>query len=420
MSIKKFSIMLITIVLLLLSAGISLALTEDIEIVKEDISPSVVEPGGDLTVSISVWNKGGDVEDVTVELTEDFPFTLKSVSQDLTKAFSLCAGCKITNTYFLTIDHNAVSGIYKLQFLVTQAGAGEKRELDVQVEGEPDVVFDVLNISEDITPNSEFNVLINLKNQGTGVARDIKLISDSNEFIMQGTGLIFVDELAPDESRQLELTFLAGSSLIKDVYSIPIKIEFEDHEGKLYSATQDISVRVVHKAELNLKEVKIEPSKIKPGDDITIQIRIENVGEGDAKNIRVILESEIEGSKESYLGKLEKDDDSPAFFSGRVLSAGEKADTLIINYEDDLGQHSLKQTISYTVRGVSIATIVIIVLVIITLVLSGLLVFSYFYRFCKCHILGKKCPAFKEHVKEVGVAVGALKPKKKEESESSK
>jgi len=401
--------------LFLTSMAYAVEYYEQIEIVKGEISPLAVEPGKNMTLGISVWNRYETPKQLSVKLVEEFPFVLMSSEKNLEENFLLCAGCKTTNNYYLTIDHTAVSGIYKLQFIANDEKNELKDEIDVEVKGISDIVLEVVNINEDITPNSEFEVLLNINNKGTGVARDIKITSDSNQFLLKGTDIISAGEVQAGESEQLKLTFLVGSSVIKDIYAVPLNMEYKDHDGNLHEVTQKLSIRIVNKAKLGIKEVKIEPAKINPGDEITIQVRIENIGDGDADNIMLLLESKIEGNKETYLGRLEKDDDSPAFFSGKIMSSGEKTDTLVITYNDDLGEHEIREQIGYTVRGMSVAGIVIIVLVIIILALAGLLFFFWFFKACKCYIKGKKCPGLKEHVKgSIDSAVKLFKPKNNE------
>ncbi|MFQ5475323.1 MAG: COG1361 S-layer family protein, partial [Candidatus Nanoarchaeia archaeon] len=273
-----------------------------------------------------------------------------------------------------------------------------------------DIVFESSDMTGDITPNSEFSVTLNVRNEGEGVARNIKLVSSSRDFLLKGTDIVSIEEIQSGALREIALTFLAGSSVEKGVYSLPINIQYEDHDGTVHETTQKISVKVIDKAKLSIKDVKIEPSKIRPGDDITVQVRIENVGDGDANNIKMTLESEIEGSKESYIGRLEKDDDSPAFISGTVLSPGEKSDTLVITYEDDLGIHTMNASVNYTVKGVSNSAYIIVGLIVVILALAGILVLTWVYRVCKCAAKGHKCPSFKNHVhKTIENATSAFK-----------
>jgi len=409
---KEIFLNLISVLMVVLMSAISFAALEDVEIVKEEISPQIAEPGQELSVTISVWNKGNEDKDISVELLEENPFTIKSTDQSFPTTFGLCSGCRRSNTYYLTIDSIAVSGIYKLNFIVKEGETGIKKSIDIDIKGKSDLVFDVIDIGDEVTPNSEFQVKLKLKNEGSGIARDIKLKLSSDNFFLEGSDVISLDKLDAGTSKDLTLNLLAGSSIVKNVYAVPVNLDYKDHDGNSRSSTQKLSITVIDKAELNIKEVKIEPVKIKPGTEITIQIRIENVGEGDAENIKLQLVSEIEGNKESYLGRLEKDDDSPAFFSGTVLTSGTKTDKLTITYSDDLGEHTLTEEIKYTVKGISTSTWIIIVLVIVILALVGLLLISYLYRACKCHLQGKKCPMFKQHFNETVEKVkGVIKGK---------
>jgi LPXTG-motif cell wall-anchored protein len=90
-------------------------------------------------------------------------------------------------------------------------------------------------------------------------------------------------------------------------------------------------------------------------------VRLENVGEGEARSVKARLEGlEGSGNKASFLGRLEKDDDAPAVFVFVPEKAGEQAVTLLIQYEDDFGEHQLSEDLTFNVSNQSGNTIPVI------------------------------------------------------------
>ncbi|WP_269851043.1 COG1361 family protein [Methanosarcina horonobensis] len=79
-------------------------------------------------------------------------------------------------------------------------------------------------------------------------------------------------------------------------------------------------------------------------------LRLENVGEGEARFVKARLEGlEGSGSTDAFLGRLEKDDDAPAVFTFIPQKAGEQEVTLLVEYEDDFGDHRLSEDLKFNV-----------------------------------------------------------------------
>jgi hypothetical protein len=126
-------------------------------------------------------------------------------------------------------------------------------------------------------------------------------------------------------------------------------VKYEGLDGQLKSQQERVPIEVKGLAKLNLASLKIEPQNPKSGDEITIEVRVENVGDDDAENAKLVLDSELEGFKTAYLGELEKDDDTPAIFTLKATMAGETVNKLTLTYEDDFGEHILSEEIRFSI-----------------------------------------------------------------------
>ena len=79
-------------------------------------------------------------------------------------------------------------------------------------------------------------------------------------------------------------------------------------------------------------------------------LRLENVGEGEARFVKARLEGlEGSGSTAAFLGRLEKDNDAPAVFTFVPQKAGEQSAILVVEYEDDFGDHQLSENLTLNV-----------------------------------------------------------------------
>jgi hypothetical protein len=86
------------------------------------------------------------------------------------------------------------------------------------------------------------------------------------------------------------------------------------------------------------------------GQQASMILRLENVGEGEARFVKARLEGlEGSGNTEAFLGRLKKDDDAPAVFTFIPEKAGDQEVTLLVEYEDDFGEHQLSEDLTFNV-----------------------------------------------------------------------
>ncbi|MBU0461095.1 MAG: hypothetical protein KJ574_00770, partial [Nanoarchaeota archaeon] len=289
--------------------------------------------------------------------------------------------------YYLVVDANAVSGIYPIKFTATIDGKAKvEKEVSIRVTGVPDLIFESDAVTRLVKPNDIFTADMTLTNIGTGKARNIKVTTSSDDFILLGSGLELIDELKPGRSTNTALEFSVGDEVIPDSYNVPILFDFTDENGAEHNMTQNLGVKLANYGEVYLQNVKTTPSQVNVGEAFTLQVRVENVGTGDAKNVKAVLESSFGGAKEAFIGRLEKDDDAPGIFTLTALGPGNINNKLTITYTDDFGEHEVIEHFSTNV-GIKSKPLglFIAVMIIITLGLAYLL----FFRKHRLHNLEK-------------------------------
>ncbi len=382
---------LLVIVLVFIFSCVSsfaIATIADVNIIAEEVSPEPVEPGHDITVKISIHNGGGETaKNVNVKLDAKYPFYLKGESQGFKEFEDLPVGFSKDNTYYLVVDPRAVSGIYTIKFTATiDERIKVEKEISIRVIGVPDIIFE----SQDggiIKPGDVFLANITLFNIGSGKARNIKLIPQSTKFISLGSGLKIVEELKPDESANILLEFNVGEEVSPDSYNIPIQVAFLDETGAAYEFTENLGVRLANYGEVYLQNWKIIPSNADVGEEFTLQIRLENVGSGDAKNVKAVLQNTMGGNKEIFIGRLEKDEDVPGIFTLAPRLPGRTLNKLTITHTDDFGEHVISEEFSINV-GIASKPVGLIVALIMVGALIGL--YLLFFRNKYYLVLRKK------------------------------
>ena len=119
--------------------------------------------------------------------------------------------------------------------------------------------------------------------------------------------------------RNVELTLLWGSS--------------ENETG--FRGDYNFTVNIISDIpKLTISGVKTNPERVYPNNDIILTIKVENYGEGVAKNVIVKLNNlNFEGVKEAYIGEIGPHQDSPARFVLKSSKQGEKNYNLKMSYE---------------------------------------------------------------------------------------
>ncbi|MCF7860911.1 S-layer protein [Candidatus Woesearchaeota archaeon] len=319
-----------------------------IKLLLEEVTPEPVEPGQDVTVKIRIINEGGETaEDVSVKLNYDFPFYLKTTSDDEEKTKNLCVGCSMDNTYYLTVDADAKSGLYPLTFEIYESDIIIKPTdtIDIKIVGKPDIVLYTNDLKTSVTSGETFDLELKLDNIGTGIARNIKIIPQSDNILMIGSNINLVDELFPESNASLTSEFMIKSTLAPDTYKFPMKLSYLDEQGNAYETTFEIGLNVLEKADVGIQSIKITPTNPTLADEVHMEGILENTGTGNAEKVTIELLTESGKNYKTFVGQLKADDDAPFYFDAKPETIGMQKATLKISYTDDFGSHVFETTL---------------------------------------------------------------------------
>ena len=380
----KYKTILITMMVMILivtcvsaSRAIYDTNTPVISTVAESITPYPVEPGQDFTVQLRVYNDGGERgENISVDFLESEAFFLTGKDDDFNKPFGLCAGCSKDNIFYFTVLPDVKSGEYPLIFKIKERNIIHEEKVFVRVIGQPDIIFEAKVQNDSVMPDSSFDVELIVKNVGTGIARNIKIVPQTTGFVMGNANLIFIDEINPNNSIIKYVNFMVSDSNSPGPQKLEFTLAYKDEKSTAYSLEQSLGVKLLNNVKLDIAAVTTDPNPLEDGEKAIITVRVENLGEGDANNIQVRLGKDgFEGQTKAYIGKLKEDEDAPAVFSLIPSKPGKHELTVIVSYEDDLGTHEISEELELLVLKKSNTNGFILIVIVLALV--GFLAYTF-------------------------------------------
>lgn len=338
----------------------------ELGIVLDKLSPQPVEPGQDFVLSVTLANEGSGVNGVTLKILPDSPIILKNENDRIIDVGNIINYGAVAETYLLHVDSRAVSGAYDIEFRTRWLSNDQQRETNrtfrIMVRGAPQLAISNVTINPElISPQDTFNLMFSVSNEGTGIARDVQVstVTSGLPFVPVGADTKIIKKLDPNESERLSYRIQVKDKAEISSYSIPIKMDYKDENGINISSQGFTGIKVLGKAKLSIANIKTEPQNPVNGDLVTVTMRIENSGNGDAKSVKVSIDTPIKGTKTAFLGKIQPNDDAPAVFTLYTTESGDIPFSAVIEFEDDLGMHASTSELNLHVHNTnnnSIAT----------------------------------------------------------------
>ncbi len=330
----------------------------ELEIVLDQLSPQPVEPGQDLTLSVRLDNEFSNIENVRLEILPDSPIKLKNENDRIIDEGNIIKYGAVAETYTLHVDPLATSGSYDIEFRTHWSDNNMLRESNktfkVMVRGMPQLMISNITINPlRISPKDKFDITFSISNDGTGTARDVQVsaVTSGLPFVSVDADTKNIRSLNPGESIQLSYAIQVKDKTEISSYSIPIEMDYKDENGENQSTKSFAGVRVLGKAELAISDLKIDPQNPVEGDLVTVNMRIENSGTGEAKSVKVNLDAPFNGTRTAFLGKIKPDDDAPGVFTFYAEKGGDIPYSANVEFEDDLGVRTVTEPLNLYVSS---------------------------------------------------------------------
>lgn len=163
-------------------------------------------------------------------------------------------------------------------------------------------------------------------------------------------------------------------------YVFEYRLDYGNKDSQV-SKEGNFSITVTSReADLNIAYVKTEPLLPKVGDEVTLTIRLENFGNGDANSVKAKIDLPFFGVKESFLGELESGDDSSLVFTVVPDKSGAIKYNLNVNYKDDFGEHRFNEVLELNIQENKKSTTFLIALFTIAVALIGGAIYYFVFR----------------------------------------
>lgn len=346
-------------------------------------APSIVYPDTEFSMPVTVENTGTD-EAKSAELKLTLPegitgeqtALLGTISKDATTTatFNLKAGKEIS------IGHHSVpaSLTYKDTKGTTYTATFP---LDIFIQDRGDAKLTIAGINttpSKIYSNTEFTLDLSLENTGSQAAKSISLSLElPDEFTGEDSAFLGTISKGSSSSASFDLKALKSSE--PGAYAVKVTSTYTDEQGRELKSQEEFTMYILDRGEviLEISGKSTSPTKLVPGSDFTLSLQLENIGEQDAKSVKVELEpnGDIIGEFSSFVGEIEKDDVSTGVFDLKVsedAQPGPRRISANVIYIDERGvENSVEKSFdlfiaksgrSLNTTGIVIAALAVLVL----------------------------------------------------------
>ena len=223
------------------------------------------------------------------------------------------------------------------------------------------------NLPDRVAPGETCAATITVKNTGLARASDISMgvNSSTKSLVLTTTGRYYIEHLDPGEESSMTLHLATDRDTPLGIDPVNLLISYRNPDGTAERQTEIIGIPVKGRADIAVSSVTTDPVRPVPGSPFTLILRIENTGTDRATSVRATLDSPFAGTRNSFIGSIDKDSDAPAIFYLQATSDGTVPANLTISYNDDFGSHTISErTTIVTSPASSTMTIVLTVLLI--------------------------------------------------------
>jgi hypothetical protein len=397
-------ICLIALLFLLTGVGIVAAdtsgatpdLTPTVLIEGYQLTPSILMPGDTAILTVTI---GTTYQNVTIEQNsgtssggdsneENTPVDLfiENVhlegngiivkTPDFSRLGSLGPGQSIPVTFLIQAPDK--DGVYFPEVWIdVQDGSSTRYPIPVNVnthisvEKKPELLLNA-TLPDQIVPGDDFSMYLDISNKGESRADDITITINSSisSVSLDGPENFYLDHLDPGTDAGFNLTFSTDKNSPLGMCDVPVIVTFREPDGTQVTQIEHIGIHMEGKAEVSIKSLTTDPIWITPG-QFTMVFRIENTGTDDAKSVEASIDLPMDGNKEAFVGKIEPGNDAPAVFYLTDTGNGEIPYTLMVQYTDDYGNHTLEKNLKLDVSSPDYGDLVLAIVVIGVALLCG-------------------------------------------------
>lgn len=288
---REMFLVLVVAVALLSPSAHALATGSILDIVLSNQNPYPVSPGETVTIEIQIQNTGyGEASNRVIEIMPKPPFTLLP-GEDKTDIITRIPGRGSHSlTYRLNVNNSVTTNTYPLEFRIYSGVVRDIYVTDtvqINVEGDPNLVIEDLYTSPDVLePGANAEVIVKLKNIGTGTANELQLSLNSSHSEIRpilAKGKVYVGDIKPGESKTVNLGISIDSSAEEKTYSVSLSASYKNDDNS--DSLDSFSVGLPVRGTINLDVIKKEANYERG----TLRIEVANKGTTEAKSLEAKL-----------------------------------------------------------------------------------------------------------------------------------
>jgi hypothetical protein len=340
------------------TSSVSLAVTNEvyanIEVVK--YQPVPVAPGEYFDLWIAIETQGGsssssiinlaNLQDVELELVEQYPFSLDQDDDGIHSLGILEMGEQVIVKYKILVDDDAASGDADLSFIFRSSDNPEGKEspaLDISVQS-LDETMNVIDISTDpeqLSPGKPASLAITIQNDALGTFKNIQAVlnidGDAVPIVpYQSSKEQTLRSLEVGEQHTFRYSIIAEEDAEAGVYKIPFELTYKDYNNTIISKNDTFGILIGADADLNFNLEEFDTFQMGTTGDVVVSIS--NVGPTELKFMTVTLEEGdgyvILGPSGEYLGNLDSDDFETSRFQIYIPGSEDVPLSFTVSYKD--------------------------------------------------------------------------------------
>ena len=317
--------------------------------VTSQVLDSTVRPGGETTIFLTLANPSttASVSNVKLSISQG-PYITPSANYieigglDISSSQQTSLTAKVSTNAISTISYIKV----KVDYYVGTTPYESTINVPITIKRIPILqVSEVQYIPNLIEPGNKVTLYFNLKNEGDGPAKDVRVILNqtTEKFIVELSPETFVDSIGPKEAMSVSFDIIVDPSIDIGTHTIPITLIYLDEtKNTNYTAVKYIGLTISGKYNFI-----ITPSQsiVAPGKKCNVDIQISNAGTQEALylNLRILPSDPIIEVTPSavYIGNLKSDDYDTEKFSFKINDNADQGVyplNLQLNYRDPYGK----------------------------------------------------------------------------------
>lgn len=353
-------IMITFLVLLVFFASEASAITSSAEVTNTELTP------GDHTNIIVTLNTENNTKAYGITIgAEITPFT-NFINASTYYISEIAANSSVQVNLPLTVTENAEWGQYVVDVYVKYMENFENKIADSYVKinvTRPSLltITEINTSKSQIAPGDIFTVYVKVKNKGVGTLKNIRIFVSyelsQQQQIQPGSAFSpsqltqsnlqyveipfnplrdfvgYIDSLEPGEEGTAEFPLTSKKTTESGPYSIPVIIYYQNEKGQEQTEIKDvIGVMLGGTPKLGISGIRLDPTRVYKGNDFTLSVQLENLGTGDAKSVKAVLEN-----RSDFLGTISANDIGSAIFDLHAGSDGNYKMPIEVNYTDTSG-----------------------------------------------------------------------------------